>query len=193
MVFQPQGTSPTPIALGDMLVASTQAHGAVAVKVKTTDSGYAADAGWQRAEAKSYFSSGVAGPDLLFLLTNVVEMLPVANLTCLDAKTGKELWVKEKIGYFHAALTKLGDGKLLVLSDAGTRSLLEVNAEGVLPRRRRAGLPGIAAAKVTRSVSEGHSRCARTYSAPVCWQPRPWRHAPSRPAPQRWPRGSMPA
>src|SRR6185369_11974373 len=65
MVFQPQGTSPTPVAAGDKLVASTQAHGALAVGVGTKDEKTSAAAAWQQKEAKSYFSSGVAAGDLL--------------------------------------------------------------------------------------------------------------------------------
>jgi outer membrane protein assembly factor BamB len=129
MVFQPQGTSPTPVALGDKLVASTQAHGAVAVQVGKKDDGLAAQPAWQNKEMKSYFSSGVAASDLLLLVTNVVEALPSATLTCLDAKTGKQVWKKEKVGYFHAGVIRTGDGKLLILNDAGVLTLLEVDAK----------------------------------------------------------------
>jgi outer membrane protein assembly factor BamB len=130
MVFQPRGTSPTPVAVGDKVVASTQAHGAVAVRVARKDGKPAAEPAWQNREMKSYFSSGVAGGGLLFLVTNVVEPLPATAITCLDAGTGKELWKKEKVGYFHAGVVSTGDGKLLVLNDSGHLSLLEVDARG---------------------------------------------------------------
>jgi outer membrane protein assembly factor BamB len=130
MVFQPQGTSPTPIGIGDKLVASTQAHGAVAVQVTTKDDKTTGTQTWQNKEMKSYFSSGVSTGDLLFLVTNTVEPLPAAAITCLDAKTGKALWTREKAGYFHAGLIRTGDGKLLVLNDAGLLTLLEVDDKG---------------------------------------------------------------
>jgi outer membrane protein assembly factor BamB len=130
MVFQPRGTSPTPVAAGGNLVASTQVHGAVAVHVGTKDDKLSASPAWQNQEARSYFSSGVAGDGLLFLATNVVEGLPSTAITCLDAKTGKELWKKEKVGYYHAGLIRTGDGKLLVLNDAGLLTLLDVDAKG---------------------------------------------------------------
>lgn len=130
MVFQPRGTSPTPIAAGDTMVASTQAHGAVAVRVGKKDDKPAAEPAWQNQEMKSYFSSGVAEGDLLFLVTNVIEPLPAAAITCLRAKTGKELWKKEKVGYFHAGLVRTGDGKLLVLNDSGILTLLDVDEKG---------------------------------------------------------------
>jgi outer membrane protein assembly factor BamB len=130
MVFQPRGTSPTPIAVGDKMVASTQSHGAVAVRVGKKDDKVAAEQAWQNQEMKSYFSSGVAAGDLLLLVSNAVEPLPAASITCLEAGTGKELWKKEKVGYFHAGLLRTGDGKLLVLNDAGILTLLDVDAKG---------------------------------------------------------------
>jgi outer membrane protein assembly factor BamB len=129
MVYQPRGTSPTPLATGDKIVASTQAHGAVAVQVSKKDDKLAAGSAWQNKEMKSYFSSGVAANDLLFLVTNAVEPLPATAITCVEAQTGKELWKKEKVGYFHVGLIRTGDGKLLTLNDAGLLTLLEVDAK----------------------------------------------------------------
>ncbi|HTU21759.1 MAG TPA: PQQ-binding-like beta-propeller repeat protein [Gemmataceae bacterium] len=129
MVFQPQGTSPTPIVIGDKIVASTQAHGAVAVQVGKKDEGLAASAAWQNKEAKSYFSSGVTAGDLVVLVTNTAKPIPKAFLTCLEAKTGKELW-KKKVGYFHAGVIRTGDDRLLVLSDSGELTLWEIDAQG---------------------------------------------------------------
>jgi outer membrane protein assembly factor BamB len=130
MVFQPQGTSPTPVNLGDALVASTQAHGAVAVRVAEKDEKASTSAAWQAKEARSYFSSGVSSGGLLFLVTNTLEPVPDAALTCLDPKTGKQLWTRPETGYFHAAVVRTGDGKLLILNDAGKLTLLEADAKG---------------------------------------------------------------
>jgi outer membrane protein assembly factor BamB len=130
MVFQPAGTSPTPIAVGERLVASTQAHGAVAVRVGRKADETTGLPVWQNKEAKGYFSSGVAAGDLVLLVTNALDPLPSAALTCLEGKTGKQLWSKEKVGYFHAGVLHTGDNKLLILSDAGLLTLLEVNATG---------------------------------------------------------------
>jgi outer membrane protein assembly factor BamB len=92
MVFQPRGTSLTPVAVGDRMVASTQAHGAVAVGVSKKDDKLTTELAWQNKEMKSNFFSGVAGGKLLFLVTNIVEPLPATAITCLEANTGKELW-----------------------------------------------------------------------------------------------------
>jgi outer membrane protein assembly factor BamB len=130
MVFQPAGASPTPIAIADKVVASTQAHGAVAVRVGKKEDKPVAESAWQNREMKSYFSSGVAAGDLLVLVTNTVQPLPSAALTCLEAKTGKQLWKKEGVGYFHAGVIRTGDGKLLVLNDSGVLTLWEIDARG---------------------------------------------------------------
>ncbi len=130
MVFQPAGTSPTPIAVGKQVVASTQAHGAVAVRVGAKDDKPAPEMAWQNKEQRSYFSSGVASGELLFLVTNTVMPLPSASVTCLDAKTGKQLWRKGGVGYFHAGVLRTGDGRLLVLNDSGVLTLLEADAKG---------------------------------------------------------------
>ena len=142
MVYQPQGTSPTPLPVGDTLVTSTRAHGAVAVRVsrKSEDEGKGATAAnadqpataaaWKNKELKSYFSSGAVSGELLFLVTNTVEVLPSASLSCLDSKSGKLLWSKNGVGYFHAGVIRTGDGRLLVLNDSGKLTLLEVDAKG---------------------------------------------------------------
>jgi outer membrane protein assembly factor BamB len=131
MIFQPQGTSPTPLVFGDRIVASTQAHGGVCVLVDALGEVQAAKEAWQNSAAKSYFSSGVATPEALFLVTNTLEPLPTTNLTCLDPSNGKELWTEGRIGYFHAALLRMADGKLLVLNDSGVLTLLDATRQGV--------------------------------------------------------------
>jgi hypothetical protein len=45
----------------------------------------------------------------------------------VETKTGKELWKKEKIGKYHAALLRTGDDKLLMLDDFGNLTLLDPN------------------------------------------------------------------
>lgn len=131
MVFQPSGTSPTPLSHGDRIVASTQAHGAVAVRIAHDDELMSATPAWQAPDAKSYFSSGVVAGQRFILVTNVVEVLPVASLTCLDAETGSMLWTRPGVGYFHAGVIRTGDNKLLVLNDNGLLRLLDFDDQGV--------------------------------------------------------------
>jgi outer membrane protein assembly factor BamB len=131
LVFQQAGTSPTPFAFKNRIVTSTQAHGAVAVNIKRQDELLVAEASWHVPEAKSYFSTGVVARNRLILVTNVVEILPNASLTCLDGETGTQLWKKSGVGYFHAGVVRLGDDRLLVLNDSGKLSLMEFDDKGI--------------------------------------------------------------
>lgn len=126
MAFQPAGTSPTPVVAGDRVVTSTQAHGALAVRVGLKDDKPAAAPAWQNQEAESCFSSGIPAGERVVLVTNAVQPIPVASMTCLDAKTGKELW-KQDVGYFHAAVIRTADRE-------GTGAV-----EGLRRHARRAG------------------------------------------------------
>jgi hypothetical protein len=79
----------------------------------------------------SYFSTPVAvGPDHFYLVTGANPLAfkkAEATLRCVEAKSGKELWSRPKVGAYHAALLRTGDGKLLLLGDDGNLMLLEPN------------------------------------------------------------------
>jgi outer membrane protein assembly factor BamB len=168
MTFQPAGTSPTPAIIGDKLVASTQAHGAVAIKVGKKEEKPSAESAWQNKEARSYFTSGVADvkAGVLVLVTNEVGDKPVASLTGLDAKTGKELWKKEA-GYYHAGVMRTGDGKLLVLSDAGRLSLWEYDAKGA---KELCSATVCAGTLVNPALADGKLYCRDNKGQLVCVQ-----------------------
>jgi outer membrane protein assembly factor BamB len=126
--FQPGGTAPTPLALGDRIITSTMTNGTTAVKV-TAGEKVTAEKQWQAKSLSGYFSSGVATKDRLFLVTNTLKPVPRADLVCVDAATGKNLWKKDGIGYFHFGLIRTGDGKLLILDDGGTLRLIDATAD----------------------------------------------------------------
>jgi outer membrane protein assembly factor BamB len=131
LTFSRSGTAPTPLAIGDRLVTSTQTNGTVSVRVTAADDKVEAKKDWQTKDLAAYFSTGVSdGKGHLFLITNVVEPLPKANLVCVELATGKELWKQEGVGYFHAGLLRTGNGKLLLLDDAGNLKLLEADPKG---------------------------------------------------------------
>lgn len=166
MVFQQAGTSPTPLAFKNRIVASTQAHGAVAINVKKQDDGLAAESSWHVPEAKSYFSSGVVANNRLVIVTNVVEILPNTSLTYLDGETGKQLWKKNGVGYFHTGIIRLGDEKLLMLSDSGRLSLLEVNDQGAKELASHSACGGTL---VSPALSEGRL-VVRDAKELICWE-----------------------
>jgi outer membrane protein assembly factor BamB len=131
LVFQPAGASTTPLVIGDRIMTSTMTNGSTLLQVAVKDSKRAASQLWQNKDAMGYFSTGVAGAgDLLFVMTNELQPTPTCTLRCLDGKNGKELWAKEKIGYYHANAIRTGDDRLLILDDAGTLILAEADTKG---------------------------------------------------------------
>jgi outer membrane protein assembly factor BamB len=131
LVFQPAGASPTPIVSGDRIITSTITNGTVAIRMATQGDRLMPERDWQNKDLTGYFSTGVVvGPDQLYLVTNVTKPLPIASLQCVDRKTGKELWKKGNIGFFHAGLLRTGDDRLLVLDDTGTLRLVEPSRQG---------------------------------------------------------------
>ena len=126
--FQPGGTSPTPLVVGDRVITSTMTNGSTAIRVTASEK-VTAEKEWQAKGLSGYFSSGVmSGKDRVFLVTNVTKPVPRADLVCVEASTGKELWKKEGLGYFHFGLVRTGNGKLLLLDDAGTLKLIDATA-----------------------------------------------------------------
>jgi outer membrane protein assembly factor BamB len=126
LVFEPSGVTPTSLALGDLLICSTQDTGTMALKMPTGSESTPPSQEWWKQDLSSYFSTGSLDPNgRVFLITNQVMPLPRADLKCLDAKTGEELWTKTGMGYFHFGIITLADGKLLTLDDAGTLILAE--------------------------------------------------------------------
>jgi outer membrane protein assembly factor BamB len=125
--FQPSGTAPTPVVAGELIVTSTMTNGSTAIRVTASDTP-AAEKAWQAKDLSGYFSSGSATRDRVFLVTNTLQPLPRADLACVDLATGKQLWKKEGVGYFHFGVIRTGNGKLLVLDDAGTLKLLDATA-----------------------------------------------------------------
>jgi outer membrane protein assembly factor BamB len=123
-------SSTTPVRLGDLLVGSSVTYGSVGLKLETKDGKPAASEAWKNGALTCYFSTPVVvGKDHLYMVTG--NIIPPASVTlrCVDAKTGKELWNKPKVGKYHAALIRTADDKLLMLDDSGNLMLLEPNAK----------------------------------------------------------------
>ncbi len=123
--------SATPVRAGDFFIASTVKFGGVAVKVETKDGKGTASQAWKNPDLTCYFSTPVPVGDQLYMVTGQFGVLGGASSTlrCVDVKTGKELWKKEKVGKFHAALLRTGDDKLLMLDDFGGLTLFDPDAK----------------------------------------------------------------
>jgi outer membrane protein assembly factor BamB len=127
--FQPSGTAPTPLVAGDFIVTSTMTNGTTGLRVKSGDK-IAVERAWQAKDLSGYFSSGVAGErDRAYLVTNTLKPIPQADLCCVELATGKELWRQAGAGYFHFGMIRTGNGKLLLLDDAGNLKLIDATAD----------------------------------------------------------------
>jgi outer membrane protein assembly factor BamB len=127
-VKDPAGeNSATPVRAGDFLIASTIKFGGVAVKVETKDAKWSAAQAWTNPDLTCYFSTPVPVGDQIYMVTGQFGVLAGASSTlrCVETKTGHELWHKDKVGRFHAALLRTGDDRLLMLDDYGNLSLLD--------------------------------------------------------------------
>jgi outer membrane protein assembly factor BamB len=128
-------SSTTPVRAGDSLVASSITYGSAGLKLQTKDGKPAYKEEWKNKALTCYFSTPVAvGKDHLYMVTGSNPLSfnanPTATLQCVEAATGKGLWKKEKVGKYHAALLRTGDGKLLLLDDGGELALLDPSPKG---------------------------------------------------------------
>ncbi len=124
--FHPSGTAPTPILSGDLIFTSTMDNGTTGIRLKDQQ---APEKSWQAKDLSGYFSTGVASKDRLFLVTNVLKPIPRADLVCVESQTGKSVWKKTGLGYFHFGLIRTANDKLLLLDDSGKLRLLDSASE----------------------------------------------------------------
>ncbi len=127
-------SSTTPIRAGDLLLASSITYGSVGLRLTTKEGKPAVEEEWKNPALTSYFSTPVSiGKDLIYMVTGTTPSplaKPAADLHCVEAKTGKSLWKKAKIGTYHASLMRTGDNKILLLTDGGDLALLEPDPKG---------------------------------------------------------------
>jgi outer membrane protein assembly factor BamB len=121
-------SSTTPVRVGDLLLASSISAGSVGLRLGTKDDKPTPEKAWMNDKLTCYFSTPVAvGKDNIFLVTGTKPpaLKVQADLRCIEAATGKELWQKTNVGKYHASLLRTGDDKLLMLDDGGNLMLLE--------------------------------------------------------------------
>jgi outer membrane protein assembly factor BamB len=122
-------SSTTPVVAGNMLFASSITVGGIGVKLLD---GPKAERKWMKPDLNCYFSTPVAvGKDHLFVVTGTKPpaLTSKATLRCVESATGKELWNRDKVGTYHASLLRTGDGKVLLLEEAGDLVLLAPDVE----------------------------------------------------------------
>ena len=126
-------SSTTPTVAGDVLLGSSVTFGSVALKMEDGTSGPQVKELWTDPKYTCYFSTPVAVGAHVYLVTGTNPLAKAktttATLRCIEAASGKELWTRENVGKYHASLVRTGDGKLLMLEEAGDLVLLEPNAK----------------------------------------------------------------
>ncbi len=130
-------SSTTPVAIGDILFASSITFGGVGLKLDNSQAIPKASQVWMKEDLTCYFSTPIAvGKEHLYVVTGTKPSLGAllpgqkknqADLHCIDAASGKELWHRPKVGTYHASLLRTGDGKLLLLEEPGDLVLVDPN------------------------------------------------------------------
>ncbi len=126
-------SSTTPVKAGDLLIAGSITTGSVGLQLQSADGKLGVAPQWKNAALTCYFSTPVAMGAHLYMVvgSNPLDNLnpfakkTAASLRCIETATGKELWKKDNVGTYHASLLRTGDGKLLMLEDAGNLVLIE--------------------------------------------------------------------
>jgi outer membrane protein assembly factor BamB len=124
LVDKLQESSTTPVVAGDVLFASSVTFGGAALKLGKDDTGPTAKQLWVNPAYTCYFATPVAVGDHLYLVTGSL-LAKQATLRCVETATGKQLWKRDNVGKYHASLLRTGDGKLLMLEEAGDLVLLQ--------------------------------------------------------------------
>jgi outer membrane protein assembly factor BamB len=117
----------TPLVHGDLVIYAGINHPVRAVRVAPAGGGLAAAPAWENAEAASYMSTPVLAQGRLYGLSHRRR----GQLYCLDAASGRTLWLGEGRLGDNAALVAAGDVVLVLTTGA---ELLVVAAEAAGPR-----------------------------------------------------------
>jgi outer membrane protein assembly factor BamB len=164
---QPLGTSPSPVASGELLLASSNTLGGRAIKLTVAGEKLQPEAAWLNAELTGYFSTPVAmGKDHIYMPTTVLLPQPASTLRCVEVKTGKIAWSQDKVGVFQVGLIRTGDEKLLVLDDSGLVRLIQHDPKGY---RELARAQVCGATMVNPALADG-LLLVRDGKSVNCWQ-----------------------
>jgi outer membrane protein assembly factor BamB len=136
-------SSSTPVRIGDVLIGSSVMAGSIGLKLSDMDGKTAVKEIWKDKALTCYFSTPLdIGNGHVYLVTGKPPPFASATLHCVETATGKIVWSKEKIGTYHAALTRMGDGNVLMLDDHGHLSLLAPDTKQYKELARSKVLPG---------------------------------------------------
>ena len=101
----------TPLVRGDLVIYTGLEHAVKAVRIVKTGTALVAQPVWENAEVASYMSSPVLTGDRVYGLSHKKK----GQFYCLDAVTGKTIWLSEGRQGDNAALLA-GGGALFLLT-----------------------------------------------------------------------------
>lgn len=119
----------TPVFTKNGVFASSVTYGGAFLDTQTGDSFLKPL--WKNGGLSCYFSTPVLDTtgETIYMVTGSIIPPPSSVLKCVEVKTGKVLWSRPKTGKYHAAMMRLGDGKMLLVDDFGDLRLFEPNKE----------------------------------------------------------------
>lgn len=124
-------SSTTPLKIDDMIYGSSVTAGSVMLKMTTKNGKPAVEQVWKKPSLTCYFSTPVVSGKHLYMVNGAL-LQPKASITlrCVEVSTGNVAWERKNVGKFHAAIVRTGDGKLLMLDDAGFLTLFDADPKG---------------------------------------------------------------
>jgi outer membrane protein assembly factor BamB len=121
----------TPIVTGDTVVYSGLDHPLRAIRVAKAASGFSTSPAWENGEVAAYMSTPVLEGGRLYGLSHKKR----GQFFCLDAGTGKTLWLSEGRQGENAALVSAA-GAILALTTDSELLVLPLKGSGFAPARR---------------------------------------------------------
>jgi outer membrane protein assembly factor BamB len=118
----------TPLVAGDLVLYSGLDKALKAVRPVRKGSAWEATPVWEAGDSAFYMSTPIAAGGRLFGLSHRRK----GQITALDPKTGRILWMSEGRQGENAALVALG-GSVLALNDVGVLVVFDAAASGYAP------------------------------------------------------------
>src|SRR5437867_3772307 len=123
--------SVTPVLYGQTIIVSGNGGPTTALTVTKRNNQWVIETVWENADVPLRFSNGVIVQDMFISLSTRNS----GQYFCVDAKTGKTLWLSEGRQAGNAALAKAGN-VVFSLEDDGELVVLPVNQKAFEPLRR---------------------------------------------------------
>jgi len=136
--------SMTPVVIdGRVLISAGENHGSVLLDFAKSDSGFNVREQWTSLGAQSSLRAEWQTPVLvdghLYGFDNVGSAGPVTNLVCVEAATGKQLWMERRFGKGNLAYA---DGKLFITTMVGEIVIARADPHGYAELGREAIMGG---------------------------------------------------